>query len=914
MDIKRIVLGFFAAAAVLVGCQEKEEDFGVAKIEVSAGTLTFGPSSSSQSLQVTASREWTVTGLPDWIAVDPSSGQPSHSAQTVNVTVIANDGYNREADITFSIGLMKEYVKVSQTGSKGEYDTGDGSKDRPYSASAAVDYVGSLSADTEAGPVYVKGIISSVATTYEASGTYGNASFYISDDGSTTASQFYAFQTLYLGNKKWTSGNTDVKVGDEVIIYGKVVNYKGNTPETVGKGGSYVYSLNGKTEGEGSQQTEITASTVADFIAKADESTYYRLTGTVSAFKKGTNSSGRNWMQFNLADNTGSILVYGFNDGEYDKWADVIKDNGTAVITGTYQYYEKNQQHEVMNTTVESFEAGQAPGPGDETASGSGTLTDPYNAIGVIEYIKSIGDNESTDNVYVKGKISAIKYSFSTEYGTAQFDISDDGSTSSTQFKAYSVLYLGNRKWADGDTQIKVGDDVILCGKVTNYNGTYETSSQKAFIYSLNGNTDGGDTPPTPGDDTASGSGTLADPYNAAGVLAYTNSLSGSDESPEDVYFKGKISSIKYTFSAQYGTATFNVSETGTTSGTQFTCYAVYFLGNTSWVEGNTQIKVGDEVIVCGKVYKYNGDTPETVSKKAYIYSLNGKTEDDGSVTPPTGDGGTLSNPFDIAGAIAYIDGGGNSEVYVKGKVSKIVYEFDAEHGTGTFWISDDGVFNDDNKKDFEAYSVKWLENRNWVEGNGQVKVGDEVIICGKLTYYEKNSVYETASKNAYVYSVNGNTENEVDGGDDPGGDETVDGYKVSWTGASDWSGIGEDVISLKSGDYTITVSKGEGGTKPTVNANSNDCRAYANNTVKVTNSSSEITSLTFIISTQGKRRLPEIAVSAGEVKLDTENWKVTWTGSAKEVTFTVGEKATYGTDGDSKAGQFDFEYIVAKP
>ena len=35
MNIKHIVLGFFAAAAVLVGCQPKEEDFGVAKIEVS---------------------------------------------------------------------------------------------------------------------------------------------------------------------------------------------------------------------------------------------------------------------------------------------------------------------------------------------------------------------------------------------------------------------------------------------------------------------------------------------------------------------------------------------------------------------------------------------------------------------------------------------------------------------------------------------------------------------------------------------------------------------------------------------------------------------------------------------------------------------------------------------------------------
>ena len=92
MNIKHIVLGFFAAAAVLVGCEPKEEDFGVAKIEVSTGQLTFGPASGSQTLQVTASRDWTVTGLPEWIAVDPAGGAPSKSAQTVTVTVIANDG------------------------------------------------------------------------------------------------------------------------------------------------------------------------------------------------------------------------------------------------------------------------------------------------------------------------------------------------------------------------------------------------------------------------------------------------------------------------------------------------------------------------------------------------------------------------------------------------------------------------------------------------------------------------------------------------------------------------------------------------------------------------------------------------------------------------------------------------------
>ena len=123
-----------------------------------------------------------------------------------------------------------------------------------------------------------------------------------------------------------------------------------------------------------------------------------------------------------------------------------------------------------------------------------------------------------------------------------------------------------------------------------------------------------------------SGTGTLEDPFNVPAVYQWVDeNLASGDVTDEDYYFTGIISSIKYTFSAQYGTATFNVSADGTTSETQFTCYSVYYLGNESWVDGDTQIKVGDEVVICGKLTIYNG-TYETASKKAYIYSLNGIT------------------------------------------------------------------------------------------------------------------------------------------------------------------------------------------------------------------------------------------------------------------------------------------------
>ena len=685
MNIKHIVLGFFAATAVLVGCQPKEEDFGVAKIEVSTGQLTFGPASGSQTLQVTASRDWTVTGLPEWIAVDPAGGAPSKSAQTVTVTVIANDGYNREADVTFSIGLMKEYVKVLQTGQKGEYDTGNGTKERPYSASAAADYVSSLPADTESSDaIYIKGIISSVGTTYEASGNYGNASFYISDDGSSTGTQFYVFQTYYLGNNKWKAGDDDVKVGDEVIVYGKVINYKGNTPETVGKGASYVYSHNGKT-------------------------------------------------------------------------------------------------------------AGDNPNPPAGDPKGTGVKDDPYNPAAAINAVKDLTwtDNntyDATGEVYVKGKISRIadKGTFTDggTYGNASFYISEDG-TSAGEFYCFRVLYLGNKKFESGQTDIKVGDEVIICGQLMNYKGnTPETVAGKAYLYSLNGNTGGGDTPPPAGD--PKGTGVKDDPYNPAAAINAVKDLTWTDNNTYDatgeVYVKGKISRIAdkgtFTDGGTYGNASFYISEDGTSAG-EFYCFRVLYLGNKKFESGQTDIKVGDEVVVYGQLMNYRNNTPETVAGKAYLYSLNGDTGSDTPPTPPTppsGDPkgtGTLDDPYNPLGAVNAVKDltwtsndtyDATAEVYVKGKISRIAnkgtFTEGGTYGNASFYISEDGS----ESGEFYCFRVLYLGNKKYESGQTDIKVGDEVVVYGQLMNY-RNDTPETVSGKAYLYSLNGKTE---DGGDTP--------------------------------------------------------------------------------------------------------------------------------------------------
>ncbi|MBE6307438.1 MAG: hypothetical protein E7084_07290 [Bacteroidales bacterium] len=134
----------------------------------------------------------------------------------------------------------------------------------------------------------------------------------------------------------------------------------------------------------------------------------------------------------------------------------------------------------------------------------------------------------------------------------------------------------------------------------------------------------------------------------------------------------------------------------------------------------------------------------------------------------------------------------------------------------------------------------------------------------------------------------------------------------LTWAGQSDWSGVAEkaNTISLAADGITITIDKSGGQTAPTVNSTANDCRAYANNVITVSSTTGNMTEIVFNISSNGKKRLTDVTASEGTAVSNIDNQTVTWTGNATEVTFTVGEKATHGTDGASNAGQICFDSV----
>ncbi|MBQ8158376.1 MAG: hypothetical protein IJ081_05080 [Prevotella sp.] len=125
---------------------------------------------------------------------------------------------------------------------------GDGTLASPYNVAAALAMckeVGEVGTTTD---VYATGYITELT---EVSTTYGNATFKIADkkEGGDVL-------TVYRAKSFKGENVTDenlLHVGDSVVICGKLVNFKGNTPEFTQ--GCYIVSINGIAPEEGNDPT-----------------------------------------------------------------------------------------------------------------------------------------------------------------------------------------------------------------------------------------------------------------------------------------------------------------------------------------------------------------------------------------------------------------------------------------------------------------------------------------------------------------------------------------------------------------------------------------------------------------------------------------------------------------------------------
>lgn len=290
--------------------------------------------------------------------------------------------------------------------------------------------------------------------------------------------------------------------------------------------------------------------------------------------------------------------------------------------------------------------------PEELQPTGSGTAADPFNIAAVEKYIDEGGSAET--EIYVKGKVVSVKPgSFDPQYGSLKYYISEDG-TATNQFYVYNGYAGPNRTKFSGEEALKPGDEVVICGKVDNYQGTKEFLVGN-YIVSLNGQ-GGTTTPDTPAGE-AKGTGTEADPFNSVAANNLATSLGSGEVSDKEYYIKGKIQEIKDQFAAQFGNATFYIADDENSQ--KFLIFRTYYFGGEKWKEGDGQLKIGDEVVVCAKLINYMGNTPET-NQGGKLISVNGKTSIEGGSetpdTPSTGDTTTPNGDFET-----WVDGKPNN-------------------------------------------------------------------------------------------------------------------------------------------------------------------------------------------------------------------------------------------------------------
>lgn len=105
-----------ALAFAATACDDKKEDLGAPSVEVEKSEISFEKTGGTETVQVTATRDWKATTKQDWISIGPKGGEASSKAVTVEIKVMENTGVDREGSVKFDIGFDSKTLTVKQKG------------------------------------------------------------------------------------------------------------------------------------------------------------------------------------------------------------------------------------------------------------------------------------------------------------------------------------------------------------------------------------------------------------------------------------------------------------------------------------------------------------------------------------------------------------------------------------------------------------------------------------------------------------------------------------------------------------------------------------------------------------------------------------------------------------------------------
>ncbi|MBR3387690.1 MAG: hypothetical protein IKG84_05605 [Bacteroidales bacterium] len=625
MKLRNYILSILAGAALAAGCAQEQVISSIAefKPEKSYIGLPLEGGINTTPVKATASWSFDTSAIPEWLTVSPTSG----GAEVEHIVFAAepNTGNSeRSVNLVVTVGGKQQRFTVIQAG--------------PGAVEAPLSTIAQVVAGNDGETFRIRGTVTSIVNT-----NYGN--LYVSDD--TGSIYIYGLFNAKGQYPKDAGGwaTFGVEVGDVITVQGPRTLYNGTTLELVdatlinvekslievdpseiavgSEAGTFTVSVTSKANGMAVLPSESWVR-VTDIAAGEKDAVVYSF-----AYDANTTTASRTaTIQFKAANSSKAVTVT--QEG--------VPPTGQSIT-------------EIValpdNSGVETLESTVAAKTTKGFVLSDGTTAvyvydSGANAVEIGDVVKVLATKTTYNGVPELATVTSVEKTgtASVNYPAAK-DVTADAATYAATVAEY-IQFTGTLKVSgnyfnveiDGvDASAKQGSlaNPVESLNAASYDGKKITVT--GFFNGLSGGSKYLNVIVTKIEE-AGAKGSLANPYTPAEAAAAVAGLSWTSnteyESTDEVYVAGKICKIAtngtYTEGGTYGNATFFLSADGTGDG-DLQVYRALYLGNKKFEAGQTDIKVGDDVIIYGKLMNYKGNTPETVSGKAYLYSLNGKTE-----------------------------------------------------------------------------------------------------------------------------------------------------------------------------------------------------------------------------------------------------------------------------------------------
>lgn len=318
--------------------------------------------------------------------------------------------------------------------------------------------------------------------------------------------------------------------------------------------------------------------------------------------------------------------------------------------------------------------------------------------------------------------------------------------------------------------------------------------------------------PETPGNTDPNQKGSESNPYTVTEAIALIKTGTAPSTA---VCVKGKITAVTF-FNATYSSLSYNIADEG--SSDVIEVYSGKGKDGANF-SSKDDLKVGQTVVVKGIVKaftKNDGTIVNEIDKNSTIISI----ENTGTTSPdtPTTGKGSLSDPYNVAEAIAAIKAGTapTAQVYLTGIISDVAF-YNDQYKSITYYISDDGK-----SKDMQVYSGKGLNGADFASKE-DLKVGQKVTILGKIMKFTDkngNDIMEV-DKTSSIVKIEGEgtggevkpdptpdpNPGEVATGDNGGFENWTDSKPTNWNTNSAGNASLTKSEDAHSGKYSVQVA-----------------------------------------------------------------------------------------------------------